>query len=67
MLTFFAAAFTFSRSSDFKIGRQDDDAAVEVMHLMPVRGDQQNTLMSWSGRVCGEGSSASNRDWDTLF
>ena len=67
MLTFFAVPFTVSRSSYFKIGRQDGVAAVEVTHLVPVRGDHQNTQMSWSGCVCGEWSSASNGDRDTLF
>ena len=43
VLTFFAATFTVSRSSDFKIERQDGDAAEEVMHLVPVHGDLQNT------------------------
>ena len=46
MLTCFAATFTVSRSSDFKIVRQDGDAAAEGMHLVPVRGDLQNTRMS---------------------
>ena len=39
----FRGAFTVSRSSDFKIGRQDGDTAEEVMHLVPVRGDLHNT------------------------
>ena len=37
------------------------------MHLVPVRGDLQNTRLFMAGCVCGEDSSASNRDWDTLF
>ena len=60
MLTFFAATFTVSRSLDLKIGRQDGDIAEEVMHLIPVRGDLQNTGMPMAGRVYGEGSSDEN-------
>ena len=67
VLTFFAATFTVSRSSDFKIGRQDGDGAGEVMHLVPVRGDLQNTGMSMTGRICGGGTSASKRVSGTLF
>ena len=63
MLTLFAATFTVS----FKIGRRDGDAAEEVMHLVPVRGNLQNLRMSMAGRVCGEGSSVSNHDCDMLF
>ena len=61
MLIFFAATFTVFRSSDFKIVRQDGDAAAEVMHLVPVRGDLQNTRMSMEERICGGGTSASKR------
>ena len=43
VLIFFAATLTVSRSSDFKIDRQDGDAAEEVMHLVPVRGVLHNT------------------------
>ena len=64
MLIFVAATFTVTRLSDFKIGREDSDAAEEVMHLVPVRGDLQNTRLFMAGCVCGEGSSVSNRDWD---
>ena len=67
MLIFVAATFTVTRLSDFKIGREDGDAAEEVKHLVPVHGDLQNTRLFMAGCVCGEGSSASNRDWDTLF
>ena len=40
VLTFVAATFKVSRSSDLKIGKQDGDTAEEVI---PVRGDLQNT------------------------
>ena len=43
VLNIFAATFTVSRSSDFKIGRQDGDAAEEIMHLVPVGGDREGT------------------------
>ena len=44
VLTFFAATFPFSRSSDIDIGRQDGDAALEGGGnvLIPVRGDVYN-------------------------
>ena len=51
MLTFFAGTFTVSRSLDLKIGIQDGDNAEEVMHLVPVRGDLQNTRMSTAVRI----------------
>ena len=66
MLSFFAATFTVSRSSDLKIGRQDGDTA-EVMHLVPVRGDLQNTWISTEECICDGGTSDSKRVSDTLF
>ena len=67
MLNIFAATFTVSCSSDFKIGRQDGDAAEKVMHLLPVRGDLQNTRISMAGGICGGCISASKRVSGTLF
>ena len=47
LLTFFAAKFAISRSSDIDIGRQDEGAALEEgggggSVLIPVRGDVHN-------------------------
>ena len=67
VLTLIAATFKVSRSSDFKIDRQDGDAAAEGMHLVPVRGDPHNTRMSTEERMCGGSTSASKRILGTLF
>ena len=67
MLKFFAATFTVSRSSDFKIGRQDGDAADEVMHLVPVCGDLQIMPLSTARRICGGGTSFSKSVTGTLL
>ena len=52
VLTFFAATFPISRSSDIDIGRQDRGAAREGgSGLIPARGDVHNRRMFTAERL----------------